>query len=78
MIDVLRETCFPLSEARKHGIDRSRWTLWKYQTQGKRRADGKLIYLEKCILTGGVGTSAQAWQRFIARINRQMEGDGRA
>lgn len=62
------EETFLLSQAPK-SISLSYWSLRDYAHQGKLSIRGALVRLEVCQLPQGLGTTLQAYRRFIARLN---------
>lgn len=68
-IDQTKEDVFQLSDGPKK-VSKSYWTLRSFILHGKQRSsDGKIIYLERIELTGGLATSVEAYNRFISRLN---------
>jgi hypothetical protein len=45
------------------------WSLWRYARYGRKGLDGAVVRLEVCLLPGGLGTTLEAYARFIARLN---------
>lgn len=63
------EDTFPLSDGPKK-VGKSYSALKSYIDIGKkRRGDGAVVFLEKIMLTSGLGTSVEAYNRFIIRLN---------
>ena len=67
----MNEQVFLLSESTKY-IERSKSAAERYCRAGARNPyTGEQIYLEAITLPGGVGTSVEAYHRFIMAINRR-------
>jgi hypothetical protein len=62
------EDVFTLKRGHKL-IDRHYRTLRRYAIYGCRDVNGCMVQLEVCKLPGGVGTTVEAYRRFISRLN---------
>jgi len=68
-IDPSKEDIFVLSESPKR-LRKSSRMVRLYITQGvKNVMTGEIVKLESIRLPGGLGTSMEAWFRFIERLN---------
>ena len=68
-VDPVSEESFLLSEAKKYIPRVSQHQLRRWIIHGKVREDGAMIHLEKCLLPGGMGTSVEAYHRFLRNLN---------
>jgi len=66
-IDHETESVFRLADGPSM-VGKSYHTLYNYGTKGKE-VGGVIVKLDVLALTSGLGTSVEAWHRFIAAIN---------
>jgi hypothetical protein len=62
------ETVFTLSRGHRE-IDCTYWTLRRYAKYGSRDVNGETVLLQVCKLPGGIGTTLEAYRRFISRLS---------
>ena len=71
MIDLRKEKPFPLSEGPKT-VGISYHSLYRLIHEGRESVTGEVIYLEKCRMISGIGTTREALERFNLRLNDQL------
>lgn len=68
MINPIDEECFLYADSPKH-IGKSESSVRNWVNRGLAATNGETVFLDRVKLTGGYGTSKEAYRRFLAALN---------
>lgn len=73
-IDPAKEKLVTLSQLASE-ISRTRWTVWRLIRHGTVGLSGSVVRLESVQTQAGLMTTREAYQRFLAKLNKVDSND---